>query len=105
MRDRADSAARARPTWAWASRVLNEYPGARYAAEVDDSGRRLIIFRRRGAPLNVLAADTELAFPDLTVWASVVYALDLTGALSHHGPQPLLARLGSAEMDATITAL
>jgi hypothetical protein len=92
-----------RPTWAWASRMLGEYPGARYAVEADGPGGRIVVFRRRHAPLAVDGAISVQGDP--TVWASVVYALDLAGALLQDGPQQVAVRIGSRQMDGTITPL
>jgi hypothetical protein len=74
----------------WAARALEELPGCRFAATLDQEDGRTVMSRRDGAAFSVAwrsPPDENAVHPSAAILASAVYLLDignrkLSGALS-----------------------
>jgi len=84
----------------WAARTLAEYPGSRSAVIVDGASRRIVAFLRGRRPLivNTLDVDESTDAIDPALFASVVYALDVTGCLTTAGTVQATLDVGGQKM-------
>jgi hypothetical protein len=91
---------------AWARRVLEELPGCRFAATLDDSAGEAQVTGRDGRRYHARwrpSAGIEAGPPAAAVLPSAVYLLDVLGAFDGALERPVTVRLGGLCAEASIT--